>query len=503
MKTKLTILAALLLTFFCADAQTVKWIVKPDYSSIEYFSTDIFKCIGQNGKIQLIDRYGIRLLPENAAVDSVLNYTEGYAIALQGKKILGFLAEAKPHTFISVKGDYYISEYPFFSEGFLVVADGKGKMGYMDAEGQIAIECKYEKARPFRMGRAAVEPAKKQVFYINPQGKTNNPDDFHGGKLTKGSSFNENGEAVVANYQDYAVIGTNMKVKRKIGYTADLPVRLCDFAYSVGVGDCPQDALLVVEYDKNIEVYSNGGRFGYRWNNGSDETAIPAQFSEADYFYNDRAVAAKGGKYGILELLGGEFESNWPVNNLRVYSDGFNEMQFTLVAPSSLESSKVKLEFDKGDGHFVECNGLRCDFKVSNQVIDRRDKKCTLQAKATYSDNGNELLLWEGSGKVGIDYISIGLSSPSVTSEYADENDCQIVKAVVTNTSDVTVEVSATLNVGGKTSPFNGELKPNQKKTLSVTLKVDEDKNVQATVKAKVDGHDCGSKSSTVSLKKI
>jgi hypothetical protein len=63
--------------------------------------------------------------------------------------------------------------------------------------------------------------------------------------------------------------------------------------------------------------------------------------------------------------------------------------------------------------------------------------------------------------------------------------------------------VSATLNVAGKTTPFNGELKPNQSKALMVTVKVDNDKSVSATVSVKVDNHNCGSKSSTVSLKKI
>lgn len=502
MKTKLTLLLALMLTFVFTDAQTVKWMVKPSYTSIVYFSTDIFKCYDQDGKLQLIDWNGTHLLPESVA-DSVTEYADGYSIALQGKRILGFLDEAKPHAFISVKGEYYISEYPFFSEDLLVVVDGKGKMGYMDAQGQIAIECKYEKARPFRMGRAAAEPEKGQVFYIDSRGRTNNPDGFHGGKLTKGSSFNENGEAVVANHRDYAIIGTNMKVKRKIEYTSNLPVRQCDFAYNKDVGDCPHNDLPIIDYDKNVEIYTKGGTYGYRWNNDMGKTEIPAQFSNAQQFFNGRSIAAKGGKYGILELLNGQFNPSWPAENLRVYQDGFDRMQFTLAAPACLESNKVKMEFDKGDSNYADCDGLRHNFKVADQVIDRKDKSCTLCAKATYIESGDELLLWEGIHELGIDYISINLIRPSVMSEYADENNYQTVKATVTNTSDVTVKVSATLSVGGKTTPFNGELKPNQPKTLTVTVQVTEDKTVEATVSAKVDGHNCGSKSSTVSLKKI
>lgn len=503
MKLKLTLLSAFMLTLVISNAQTAKWIVKPQYASIGHFSADVFKCTSQSGKVQLIDRNGKPLLPENA-VDAVTAYSDGYAIALQGNKIIGFLSEAKPHAYQMVNGDYFITDYPFFSEGFLAVANAQGKMGYMNPQGQIAIECKYEKAHPFRMGRASVvEPTKKQVLYINQQGKTNNPDSFHGGKLTKGSSFNENGEAVVANYRDYAVINTSMKVLRKIEYTSEFPVRQCDYAYSKGVEDCRENDLLVVDYDPNIKVFSNAGAFGYRWELAMEETVIPAQFNEAGCFADQRAIASKGGKYGVLEQVSGQFQPNWPSNNIRVYTDGVVEMQFALAAPASLESNKIGLLFDNGDGHFSECNGLRYNFKVSEQLTRQKSMNCTLRAKAVYTDEGNELLLWEGTREFEMEYITINLSSPSVATEYADENDMQTVKAVITNTSDVTIQVSATLNVGGKTSPFNGELKPNQSKTLSVVNKVDEDKSVQATVTAKVDGHNYGSKSSVISLKKI
>lgn len=503
MKKRISIIVAFMLFMGIGYAQTIKWLIEPKYASITHYSDDIFKCIEQNGNLKLVDWNGNLLLPDNIVADAITEYADGYAIVLQGDKILGFLAKSN-HNFQPVSGDYHTTEYPFFSEGFLVVADGKGKLGYMDAQGKIAIDCKFEKARPFRKGRASVEPAKKQVYYINSQGKTNNPDSFHGGKLTKGSSFNENGEAVVANYQDYAIIGTNMKVIRKINYTSDLPVRQCDFAYSEGSEDCPESvAMVVMNSDPNVTPYKEGGAYGYKWESEMNDTNIPAQFSEAQPFYANRAIVAKGGKYGVLQLLYGMFEPNWPSKNIRVYPDGMDEVQFALVAPFSLDNSKVKLEFDKGDGSYVDCNSLNYSFKVAEQVISREDGKCKLQAKATYSEDGNDLLLWKGKQEVDIDYISIDLSSPSVTSEYADENDNQTVKAIITNTSDITVKVSAMLTVAGKTTPFNGELKQNQSQTLRVTVKVDDDKQVKATVSAKVDKHDCGSNSSYVTLKKI
>ena len=77
------------------------------------------------------------------------------------------------------------------------------------------------------------------------------------------------------------------------------------------------------------------------------------------------------------------------------------------------------------------------------------------------------------------------------------------VSDALNNTSDVTVTISATLTVGKTTRTQKWELKPKESKTLTASVKVDEDKQVKATVSATVEGHDCGSKSSTVSLKKI
>ena len=500
MRNRITILAALLLTIVFANAQTIKWMVEPEYVSITYYYDGIYKCTDENGKLQLIQA-GHPMLPSNT-VDAVTEFVNDYALALKGNKIIGFIEEEEPNLYHEVNGDYYVTEYPFFSEGLLVVADSKGKKGYMDTQGKIVIDCKYETARPFCQGRASVEPALKQVLYINPQGKTNNPDSFHGGKLTKGSSFNENGEAVVANYQDYAVIGTNMQVKKKISYTSNLPVRDCDYAYSEGAKECPRAKELVLDFDDGVSSFSEDGIYGYRWDNGVE---IPAQFSEAQEFYANKAIVAIGGKYGIIESLNGSFNPNWPNDRIRVY-EYLNEtdpLQFTLSVPDKLWAKGIKLAFDKGDGRYVDCEGHGCDFSVPGQVIGRNEKQCTLKAKATYIDDGPELLLWEGTKELGIDYISIGLSNPATTSEYADEDDNQIVKAVVTNTSDVAVVVSATLTVGGKTVPFKGELKPKQSKPLTAIIKVDSDKTIQATISAKVDGHNCGSKTSTVSLKKI
>ena len=256
--------------------------------------------------------------------------------------------------------------------------------------------------------------------------------------------------------------------------------------------------------EDGIHAFEDNGGFGFKDTDGG--IMVPCQFGDANDFYLGRAIVAMGGKYGIIELLKGKLDANWSDDRIRVYeyANEVEPIKFTLEVPASLESGRIKLELDKGDGRYAECSGLSCNFKVADQIIDRKRPNCTLHAKASYFESGfPNLLLLEGEQPIEIEYINLDLSGPSVTSEYADENDNQTVKAVVTNTSSIPVKVSATLNVAGKTTPFNGELKPNQSKTLMVTLKVDNDKSVTATISAKVDNHNCGSKSSTVSLKKI
>jgi len=512
MKRSILIIAAIMLMGCMTHAQTVKWLVKPQFASITHYSDDIFKCIDHKGELKLIDWNGQSIvMPANA--DSVTDYSDGYAVVLKGDMILGFLPEAKPHTFQSVGDGYYATKYSFFSEGYVAVAKGSagGKRGYMDSKGILALDCQYFEAMPVRKGRALVwekgkkeGPRYKRVEDWTSQGMVALK---KGTSFTWATSYNTSGKALTRlgnNKREFVEIDVNFNVvKRDVKGSKD-DVNSLDYSYKPeGSDEISSLVNHLPNRDEEYTTYDKGGKKGFKTSKGS---VVPAQFDEALDFYANRAIVSKDGYYGIIELLGGKFEPNWSAEKIRVYeySNEVESLQFMLTAPASLDNSKLKLEFDKGDGRYVDCNGLRCDFKVADQVIGRKSQECTLHAKATYIDNGfPDLLLWEDSQTVSIEYISVSLNSPVVTSEYADENDNQTVEAVVTNTSDVAVRVSATLNVAGRSIPFNGVLGPNQKQTLKVTIKVDNDKQVQASVSAKVDKHDCGSKSAYVSLKKI
>ena len=98
------------------SAQTVKWLVKPDYDAISFLNTYVFKCKKDNS-IQLFNMNGKLLL----TADSITNYCEGNALVLKksGKKyrITRIIDEYGEYT--EVEGDFFANQYSFFSQNFL------------------------------------------------------------------------------------------------------------------------------------------------------------------------------------------------------------------------------------------------------------------------------------------------------------------------------------------------------------------------------------------------
>lgn len=495
-KVKFTVLALVALFALASHAQTVKWLVEPKYASITHYSDNIFKCTDQNGNLYLIDWDGKSIdIPANA--DAVTDYSDGYAIVLQGNRILGFLSETS-HRFQPVSGDYYATKYSFFSEGYIAVAQGSanGKQGYLDTRGYPVLECNYLEAMPARKGWALVTEDGKDKVKPQRYKRTNDwsgkgmPSLKTGETFVWATSFNTEGYALTKiRGGKYVVIDSDFKEIDRNGNWSKADVNTYDYSYKPA-------GSREVNPPTNAQPKKN--------NDYSVSDIVPAQFSEAGSFYGNRAIVAKGGKYGILKLLDGKFEPSWPDNHVRVYPDGMDEIQFQLAVPASLEEDKIIMEFDEGEGDYVEHKGFSHKFKLAKQMTKQRVDECTLRAKATYKGDEDDLLLWEGSKEIVIDYIDIDLSSPVTTSEYADENGNQTISAVITNKSKVAVNVSGTLTVAGKKGTFNGELNPNRSQTIKVTVHVDEDnQQVRATVSAKVGKHNCGQRESQVTLKKI
>ena len=216
-KSFFSIVIIFLFSTLTMSGQTVKWLMQPDYDSICYYSKDIFKCSKDN-KIQLIDLSGKPLLAMDA--DSVTDFAEGFALVLNKKgadfQLKGYLDE-EHHDFIAVNGNFLTTYYSHFSEGLLAVADEKGRQGYLDTRGHVSIPCNLKKARPFVQGWACVESMKEGTVFIDKEGSYMIVQ-FHLGKLSIATNFNEKGEALVGytenGQNDFAVINTSGKTIR-------------------------------------------------------------------------------------------------------------------------------------------------------------------------------------------------------------------------------------------------------------------------------------------------
>ena len=508
MKKALSIIAVFF--FLCPriQAETMKWLVQPEYEQITYYSLDIFKCKTKNHLI-LLDWHGKPLLDQNIIIDSITDYTEGYALALKqensGYKIMGFLSEEDDHQFHRIEGDYFTTSYSFFSEGFIVVSNGKGKMGYLNETGRCVIDCKYTNARPFRKGFASVNENNRSVLYINRQGKTKNPISFHGGKIDKGSSFNDDGEAIVRHEKECVIINREMQVVRSWPYSGVFPIRTFDYAYSEDyVNPVPSSNQKPVP-DKQFGTFERMAKCGY--NDKTGAVLLPAQFNVAGPICNGCAIASIDDKFGVLKLIEGGFTSvcSTDLGQLIVYPGmKCRDVEYDIQVPIAFDKNELVLLLDKGDGQPIG-TALPAAFQP---II--KDQSCVIKTTLQSSDG---LLLWEEKKELDVAFVHVSATRPSAVTSYAMENGIQQVKTTITNHSDIEVVVNPSFTVSLDHSKKNSiesesfcsscRLLPGQKKELFINIKVKENELVNAKISVAVDGFDCDSCTSRVQLKKI
>jgi len=488
------------------SAQTVQWLVKPNYDAISHLNNSIYKC-KINGKTQLVDTKGKELL--DSPTDSVTDFSGGFAFVLaktsERFRIHGIIDETG--TFKQVHGDYYANQYSHFSEQLASVSNPLGKSGYIDTDGKLAIPCQYKVARPFVCGWASVEPSKKkqQTRYINHHQKTLKVHDFHGGKVIMGSSFNERGRAMVAYYgNDNAIIDTTGKVVGEYKKQEDIiPIRDYDFAFDEAAQNNEPPTKQTITFDPNIMPYTKVDLVGFQ--NGSHVIA-PQQFTWAERLANECAIVQKEGKYGIVKLIEGSFGGTFEGDDLIVASGkSLPNYTYTLAIPQSLAPASLQTMFDIGDGNMqrVEMQGNTYLF---TPFVDADADVCMMKMQV-YSEG---LLLWEDSLERSVVSVSLDISSPMALSERADDQDNFRIQSVITNNSDSPVNVTGAFSISlakgsknkvGQKRSFWGKIAPKGKMEVFVDLNVIEEENAKVTISVKVNKKAIGSKTANIPLK--
>ena len=488
------------------SAQTIQWLVKPNYETISYLNSSIFKCKSR-GRVQLIDTKGKDILSPLA--DSVTNFCENQALVLDksrnGFKIRGIVNGAG--IFTKVEGDYFANEYSYCSEGLISVVNTSGKAGYLDDKGKLVIPCQYRIARPFIKGWASVEPAKwqKQTIYINRQRETLKIPDFHNGKVIMGSSFNSSGEALVAYYEnDNVVINTKGKVVRKYDQKKNVvPVRSYDFAFEESGKNSIPDSAPKILFDTELFPFTSGQLVGYK---KADRIVAPPQFSQARQFANGCAIICQNDKFGIVKLAEGTFSGAFEGEDLLVAA-GKKAPTYTysLAVPENLNSNALQVMFDIGDGN-MQSVILQDNKYEFTPFIDDDTDVCVMKMQVM-SDG---LLLWTDSLEKSVKSVNLDISSPVALSERANEQDELRIQSVITNNSNLSVIVSGTFyanfakgskNKIGQKKTFRGKIAPKSKLEVFVDLNVVEEETTKVSVSVKVDQKAFGTKSAVIQLK--
>ena len=137
---KIIIILSLTFAFVGSFAQTVDWLVLPQYSEIKYFGPQMYK-VTKNSKVGLIGSDGTTILP--AEYDAINFFYEGRAVFVNksshGWQIMGVVSDNGIVKY--AKGNYYLlKDYMFFSEGFITVRDEYGRYGYLNENCQPAFD---------------------------------------------------------------------------------------------------------------------------------------------------------------------------------------------------------------------------------------------------------------------------------------------------------------------------------------------------------------------------
>ncbi len=430
-----------------AGAQTAQWVLKPKYSSIVPYGENLLKEKLYN-KVGLIGKDGKEVVPVTA--DSITPLTEDLGLILvleEGKYRLIDLVR-RDATVQSVSGEFYVDEYPFFSEGKLPVCNKKGKYGFMDATGRLILKFNYGSVHPFAEGWAAVSKGsvlkdvskvmgigKKQekMYYVNDRGKfLTLQSDI--GDICMATTF-KNGEALVVTMDNrYCFINTSGNIIR-MGSEGTLSF---DRNYSLCLDGEVEEATngITEHYDGPSTFIGKDGLYGYCQEN---KTILPPQFTQALPFANGYAIAAQNGYWGILKLENGDFQCE-------ISQDATNgaNVNYVLTIPSNWNGGRLLL-YDRTNGEKKTYTG-----KADGQSTYEFSVALPSSTRDVYIGT-EDLLVWsEGQQRMeeerrlrsavsNDDAISVRFSANSVK---ANAKDMSTVNVIIHNDSQETRNVT-------------------------------------------------------------
>lgn len=494
-----------ILSSLSVKAQTAHWVIRPQYSSISTYSDQLYK-VKSGYMTGLMDKSGKLVVPVTA--DSITDMRNGHALALkytsEGRfKLMGILHHDLSYT--NIMKDYYVGDYPFYSEDMLPVYNEKDRLGYLDPNGREVIEFNLVEAHPFCEGVAAVSRAKKgigaavdmagsalsgkykpkgTVGYVKNDGK------FvviqkNLGKLEQAYSFRHGEALVVTEDGRMCFINTRGQFIRE---DRNVVVELDDvYAFHPNYSQEMNQEKFVQTFN-GPTIFADGNKIGYR--NGG-KIILPPQFTHAYPFSNGYAVAAVDGKYGVLNLVDVEFKHNPKFSKMENSSDQM--LDYELQIPSQWGTVPLTM-------YCKLKNGTESNCVLQPSASDKRVFVFSVPAgeKPTFRLEGDNLVIWEESmsgaaSSVGKDDLDVAILSGAVKANAKDN--ATVVVRITNNTSneqEVTVSISGqkvirvnknvTIPAGGAEKVYATYTNVLKKGTYELTVKLSNGKTVTRTI---------------------
>ncbi|WP_305149890.1 WG repeat-containing protein [uncultured Muribaculum sp.] len=466
---RLLLFTILITAAVSVSAETAVWSVLPEYNGITRLSDDLF-IVEKGARSAIIDASGKEVIP--MTLDSITPMVDGKSLLLTRDgndfRLRSIIFENQ--RIVNVDGEYFVGDYPFFSEGMLPVYNKKGYYGYIDDEGRLAIEFKYRNIHPFSEGLASVSKVstgmlgsvknkvsdlannitkrKTRVYFIDMHGKELKlQKDI--GNITMGSTF-LNGESVVEDTKgNFFVINTQGRMIKRLG-NEDLTF---DDRYSVVSDD---DVAQPVKASGPQPFFDNR-KYGYRSTKGS--VVVVPQFNYAYPFENGHAIVKSGAFWGILASSDGKFDvTKRIVVKRRKNVD--EVVEYNVTVPAGYADTPLSMVID-ADGQKTEEtseSGATRQFKIKTPESDYK----------LYLMSAN-LILWSANEDVQTRMETADMMRISVSkSSKADKNDRAPITVRISNPTDdeVTIEVKVT---GENLTPVTKTLTIPEKSSRSIS----------------------------------
>lgn len=489
MRIKLLTLYIICLTCNLLPAQTVQWSVKPTYSSLEEYVGKLYK-YRENGKVGLVDISG-KVLVE-AKYDSITPFIDYHALALDfqnGNYMLKGIINQNNLKLNEVPSGYFLSnDYPFFSEGKLVVYDINHKYGYLLTDGRLFVKCEYDNARPYYNSRALVLKDSERAVYLDENGNKLSTELQEGGTIFDYeycTSFNEEG---------FARVGiSNSEIDKVIDKSGKTIKKIKPKNYKIRKdGDCiyTEDLLPSPLEDNVFPVKDENGFFGFKI---KDEVVlcVPTQFQEAFSFKDGFAKVKKNGKYGVLKLLPNvSFDGNLLQNEVNVINGKVDSLVYALKLSQQLDVSDWTLSLEKASG-FSQAYSLKNNTNGKIQIAFKPNlQNKELEQAYHISLFRDDILLWKDYEKATFKYSnpsSISINKPIVKGRMprnngyfrANESDELEILTKINNESSEDVEIQVEVGARYKGSSEDLPVNPRQR---TMILKANSSFDVEVTI---------------------